>query len=375
MERFIFANQLRGIAALLVMMAHYFGVYFAAQPMIGRMTASPDLGFTPARWVRAFELPYQGPTGVAVFFLISGFVIPFSLHRLSRTGFLVNRFFRIFPTYACCLALGLLAVWLNARYWQQPFPFTWRDYAANAALVHNLLGIPTLDEVNWTLSIELKFYLLAAAVPMLLLRAHPGWLLAFLAAALAVTLTHQPGQVLLAMEVNYLTFMVTGTQFHHHAMGLLSTRALYARVLLVLAAFTGTWAFGPQSGQFPWVTVWYYNAVLVFGLCYHWRGRFRPRRLLDFLAAISYPLYCVHPLFGYSLLKVLMHRGLPFGTAVLATMAATIGLAWLVHKAVEGPTNALGKRLGRRLSGARSGAEVRTLEQAAAVENGARTLP
>ncbi|TWI64340.1 peptidoglycan/LPS O-acetylase OafA/YrhL [Pseudoduganella lurida] len=358
MDRFIFANQLRGIAALLVMMAHYFGVYFAAQPMIGRMTASPDLGFTPPPWVRAFELPYQGPTGVAVFFLISGFVIPFSLRRLSRAGFLVNRFFRIFPTYACCLGLGLLAVWLNARYWQQPFPFTWHDYAANAALVHNLLGVPTLDEVNWTLSIELKFYLLAALVPMALLRPGLGWLLALLGGALLATAWHQHSGhgTLLAMEANYLTFMVAGTQFHHHATGQLSTGALYARVLLVLAAFTGTWAFGPQPGQFPWVTVWYYSAVLVFGLCYRWRGAFRQRRVLDFLASISYPLYCVHPLFGYSLLKVLMHRGLPFGAAVLVTMAATIGLAWLVHKAVEGPTNALGKRLGSRFSKGQAGA-------------------
>jgi peptidoglycan/LPS O-acetylase OafA/YrhL len=350
-ERFVFANQLRGIAAMLVVMAHYFGVYFAAQPMIGRMTASPDLGFTPSPWVHLFELPYQGPAGVAVFFLISGFVIPFSLRRTSRAGFLVNRFFRIFPTYACCLALGLLAVWLNARYWQQPFPFTWRDYAANAALVHNLLGVPTLDEVNWTLSVELKFYLLAAAVPMLFLRPGIGWLAVFLAATVTVALCHQPvaGQVLLAMETNYLTFMVTGTQFYHHAAGHAGTRALAVRVLLVMAAFTCTWAFGPQAGQFPWVTVWYYGAVAVFSLCYAWRGRFRPLRVVDFLADISYPLYCVHPLVGYSLLKVLMHRGLPFGAAVLVTMACVIGLAWLVHKAVEAPTNGLGKCLSRRM--------------------------
>jgi peptidoglycan/LPS O-acetylase OafA/YrhL len=351
-ERFIFANQLRGIAAMLVVMAHYFGVYFAAQPMIGRMTASPDLGFVPPPWVRMFELPYQGPGGVAVFFLISGFVIPFSLQRTSRAGFLVNRFFRIFPTYACCLGLGLLAVWLNAAYWQRPFPFTWRDYAANAALVHNIVRIPTLDEVNWTLSIELKFYLLGALLPMLFLRRGIGWLLAFLAGTLLVTLVHHATgrQTLAAMEGNYLTFMVIGTQFYHHAAGHFGSRALALRVLLALAAFSCTWAFGPQPGQFPSVTVFYYGAVLVFTLCYCMRGRFRPQRLLDFLADISYPLYCVHPLFGYCLLKLLMHRGLPFGAAAPLTMAGATGLAWLVHKAVEQPTNGLGKRLSRRMA-------------------------
>jgi peptidoglycan/LPS O-acetylase OafA/YrhL len=188
-------------------------------------------------------------------------------------------------------------------------------------------------------------------VPTLFLRRGIGWLLAFLAAALLVTLSHQltGRQVLIGMETNYLTFMVAGTQFYHHAAGHISTRALAARVLLVMAAFTCTWAFGPQASQFPWVTVWYYSAVLVFALCYAGRGHFRPVRVLDFLAAISYPLYCVHPLVGYSLLKVLMHRGLPFGAAVLVTMACVIALAWLVHKAIEAPTNGLGKRLSRRM--------------------------
>lgn len=356
MNKFIFANQLRGIAALLVVMTHYFGTFFAEQPLVATKTMSPELGFRPPQWVHAFELPYQGPFGVAIFFLISGFVIPFSLRKASSAGFLVHRAFRVLPTYISCLTFGMLAVYLSASYWQQPFTITLRSFLANAFLVHNVLGLPTLDSVNWTLAIEMKFYLLAALVPVLFLRANALWLAAFLAGALALTASPPwlvarfvPAHVQVLMELNYIVFMVTGTQFHHHVTGRITTRQLWLRVLAIVAVFSGTWSLGPQQGQFPAVTVFYYCAVAVFGVCYALRERFRPVRVLDFLADISYPLYCLHSLFGYCTLKWLMAQGLPFGAAVLLTLTSALALAWLVHRTIEVPSNRLGKRLGERL--------------------------
>jgi peptidoglycan/LPS O-acetylase OafA/YrhL len=354
MNKYIFANQLRGIAAILVVMTHYFGTYFAEQSLLASRTFSPDLGFQPAAWVHYFELPYQGPFGVAVFFLISGFVIPFSLRKTSTLGFLVNRVLRIFPTYVCCLALGTLAIWLSARYWGLPFSYDGKVLATNALLVHNLLNLPSMDSVNWTLSIEIKFYLLAALFAFALFRKSAAWLLGFLALAAGVTRAHANGHfpdlVLPVMELNYGIFMVIGVLFHQHVTGLLSTGALARRVLAVLAVFSYTWSIGPQKDQFPSVTVWYYSALAVFALCYFHRERFKPARVLDFFADISYPLYCVHPLVGYCVLKALMGNGVPFGGAVIVALATAVTLAWLIHRTVETGSNELGRRWARRLS-------------------------
>jgi len=354
MKKFIFANQLRGIAALLVVMTHYFGTFFAEQDLLAARTFSPNLRLTPAPWTHLFEMPYQGPFGVAVFFLISGFVIPYSLQKTSTTGFLLNRVCRIFPTYAASLGIGTLAVVASAHYWGQAFSYEPKVLLANALLVHNLLNIPSMDAVNWTLSIEVKFYLLAALGTATFFSRKPWWHLAFQVFAVWVT-WYCAGRMLtlFLMELNYLLFMLIGVLFHQHATGRIGTAALVWRALLSTAVFSLTWSIGPQRSQFPAVTVWYYLALAAFALCYTLRTRFKPHRMLDFLADISYPLYCVHSLVGYSFMKILLHRGLPFGAAVLLTLATAIVLAWLLHLTVERGSVRLGRRLADGAGGRR----------------------
>lgn len=96
MNKITFANQLRGIAALSVVVTHYFAVFFGMQDVLAAQTFSPNMHFVPPAWTdylyfRHFNF---GPFGVAVFFLISGFVIPFSIEKLSPRRFLVARAFR-----------------------------------------------------------------------------------------------------------------------------------------------------------------------------------------------------------------------------------------------------------------------------------------
>jgi peptidoglycan/LPS O-acetylase OafA/YrhL len=352
MNKFIFANQLRGVAAILVVMTHYFGTFFAEQDLLAARTFSPNLHLAPAPWVHLFELEYQGPFGVAIFFLISGFVIPYSLQKTSTPGFLLNRILRIFPTYGVSLAAGTLAIYLSAHYWGQAFSYEPKVLLANAALVHNLLNLPSMDAVNWTLSIEVKFYLLAALGTAAFFSPRLYWQLGFQAFAVWATwyCAHPPTYVLWMMELNYILFMLIGVLFHQHATGLIGTRALVLRSLLSLGVFSLAWSIGPQQSQFPAVTVWYYMALAVFAVCYALRARFKPARVLDFFADISYPLYCVHSLLGYCLLKVLLHRGLPYVAAVLLTLACAVLVAWLIHLTVERGSMHLGRRLAAALA-------------------------
>ena len=164
-----FANTLRGIAALAVVIAHHYGVFWFGRPLVVIYTNAPLLNEiaqpnpTFIEWLNLVPIFNWGAYGVALFFLISGFVIPFSLEKISRINFLINRFFRIAPTYVVGFSVCLLAVWVSSHYFSREWPFRLQE-----VLIHYLPGIRDLlwsrhiDGIIWTLEVEIKFYILCA---------------------------------------------------------------------------------------------------------------------------------------------------------------------------------------------------------------------
>lgn len=91
-DRIWFAQLLRGVAALIVMYRHLaVGFWIANAPVaafagVRPLTNVPDpphFGLTELLDPLGIT---GGPLGVVLFFLISGFVIPFSLDRLGPGG-------------------------------------------------------------------------------------------------------------------------------------------------------------------------------------------------------------------------------------------------------------------------------------------------
>ncbi len=94
-----------------------------------------------------------------------------------------------------------------------------------------------------------------------------------------------------------------------------------------------------------------FTRFFAFGIAYRWAVHFPVNRYLQFFAAISYPLYVVHAIFGYVALRILCDVGFPPHLAMLTVFLSAIGLALLIHWYVEAPTQRLGKRLQQRLEG------------------------
>ncbi len=100
------------------------------------------------------DLFNAGRFGVALFFLISGFVIPFSFKEpRPLLRFAISRFFRLYPAYWLSLALALLI-----------FPsLTGESYSilrvvANTTMAQAAFGQRDVIGAYWTLFIELAFY-------------------------------------------------------------------------------------------------------------------------------------------------------------------------------------------------------------------------
>ena len=353
--RIIFANQLRGVCVLCVMLVHYTVVVQAMRGDVAWVVAAPPLD-TPVPAIASWANPAWldlGKFGVGAFFLISGFVVPFSLQSAGAARFMLARALRIYPTFWLALLAQGSAIAASSSYWGITAPYGLRDYAINGLLVGTLLDRQTVDWVSWTLSVEVKFYLAMALLRPLVLRRRAWPLLALAAGGTALNALHGAGWAPLpphlVSEATYLGFILIGTLFHYHYRGALSSARLALAGAAMLGLFYASYRLGPTRSDVSLHPLSFAFALAAFALAYALRARFRANRALDFLAAISYPLYLVHAASGFAAISFLMMAWrMPYAPAAAISAAAAIGVAWLLHVVVELPTMRLGQRLAAR---------------------------
>lgn len=150
-SRVVQLDVLRGIAILLVLFTH--------------AVVGPD---ESGSWRPVLQyLHYLGPTGVDLFFVLSGFLVgglllkEFRAHgRIDVRRFLIRRGFKIWPPYFVFLAAVFAWIWLiESRSGTESI----RRLLPNLIHLQNYFGSPR--EHTWSLAVEEHFYL---ALPLLL---------------------------------------------------------------------------------------------------------------------------------------------------------------------------------------------------------------
>jgi peptidoglycan/LPS O-acetylase OafA/YrhL len=157
-SRLAWLDALRGFAALCVVFDH-----------------GSTLLLLP---VRSFLYQWLnlGQYGVFVFFLVSGYIVPASLERKgSIRAFWTGRLFRLYPMFLVAIALAAIA------------HATGHGTIANASrhpltallgwlfMLQNVTAGLNVPVVTWTLSYEMVFYLLLAALFAWGVHRHSGW--------------------------------------------------------------------------------------------------------------------------------------------------------------------------------------------------------
>ncbi|GAB2784181.1 acyltransferase family protein [Dyella kyungheensis] len=353
-----FAHQLRAIAALSVVINHFWGIFFS--PGVRGLIGTPA-SFVPVRpaYTQHVLSPawggfLYGAFGVAVFFLISGFVIPISLRNISTGQFLARRFFRIYPVYWFCLLISIAMYFICSWYWSTPLSdrISTSFLARNIPLIHSASGLPSLDFVSWSLAVELKFYVIFALVSVAGKSAHQVMRLSIgfmaLCCVVAFFSTHGMNSASLVSyavsDMKFISFMFLGCLFYYVLYRELSAKVALGYGAIVYALFVTINSFY-ETGLFGALTKNYTYALMLFSLCYLFRGRFKQNRMLDFLADISFPLYLVHSMIGYVAMPILISKGLSFTFAWMISLGVAVLVAFLVHRYVEIPANNFGKKL------------------------------
>ena len=373
-RRFLALDGLRGIAVLLVVLAH--GTQApGAQPRLLPET-----------------LKFSGWMGVVVFFVLSGFLITYLLlEERTRTGgislsrFYVRRALRILPLYFTVLGAYVFVLplfdpgnfgsiyeadSLRDYYYLLAYPFFLQNYLVNDSDVH-FWGI----EVFWSLAVEEHFYLFW---PLLLVALRGRWLIPSLAGIMIVTFSLR---ALTRLEVlpssNDGVEQMTHTALDGLAAGCI-VACLYHWRPGVLRIFSRrrwlyllgwalllflVWAALKELPLFPTLPeAMYYRltlatlaaTIIVACLVGGARPTTRPilcSRPLTYIGKVSYGMYVLNPIVLLYVTKVVAYLGLLHGVgyfvAITAYLAIVIGVAGLSFKFFEAPILRFKERFAR----------------------------
>lgn len=359
-QKIEFANSLRGIAALSVITGHYLGTFWKLTEAVAGLTG---IVRPPVVWPLFAQSVISSPVnlgafGVALFFLISGFVIPLSFQSYGRLDFLIGRFFRIYPTYWIGLSASLLVLAIGGSLLGMPFPHSPVEVLYGYLIgTRDIVFVKSVDGVVWTIEIELKFYLICALIAPWL---REGSLKVFWIPCVLLAIACVLGIVLIPsatattlyfalLSAPYLLFMFIGVAFNYLHRGKLQAPAFGLIALGMMLMFGVAQHFNFLA--YDAFLLSFAAATVVFAAAMRFPNITGSIPSIRFWADISYPLYVIHGLTGYVLMEVLLARGIGSWPAIIIAFAVVTALAMVMHVTVETSSRELGRRIAAAVRG------------------------
>lgn len=316
-DRFLYIDALRGITALVVVLHHYLFIY-------GR-----DFNSTQC-------LPnvfIHGYYGVELFFMISGFVIYYSLLKAKTAKyFLLKRAIRLFPTYWICLSITFILVSI--------FPL---NVARNTNLFDAAIGltmlsglfknIKSVDPSYWSLLIECFFYFMMAA--LVFLKWQNKQISSFLGVWLLLILFYNTVYKIPVIgaffNLRYGGLFVAGICFYNIFIEQKST--INNWLLLIASYLISLVALKDLLLITPILTCIYF----IFLVVVKYKFSIFTNTTLLFFGKISYALYLIHQNVGFVIIKQSQFYGVPFAVAIVFALGVSIGIASLISFYIEKP--------------------------------------
>lgn len=366
------AHVARALAAIIVLFARFVVEFREQKTLVTLFTfASPiPLANLPAsfafhiyQWPRENLYIDPGTAAVGMFFMLSGFVIPFALERRTLGAFGLRRVLRVYPTLWAATAVSILFIWLTTR--GNPFPLDRAQVISSGTLVAQYGGHNWIDPSYWTIPIEELFYVSAAILAATRLLRRPVALVGAAALICAVSLWSgrvlpTPGEVpdtlfwmrfWIGRNLGFMIFIYCGVALHMLYRGFWSRRTF----AIVAASIIGLFFITTHHGPFrpPYLpndqATGYFNSFVVgfaiFMIFYLIGNRIPRSRPVQTLGNISYEVYLTVTVIGWTILAWLTRS---FGSYYLALPVAAAGvllIAYLLYRLVEKPTYDLAQKI------------------------------
>lgn len=313
-DRLLFVDGLRGVAAFSVVLYHL-------------CQRSPL-----ATWTA------KGGLGVIVFFVLSGFVIAMVAGRNVITPSYVGRFaarrsLRLDPPYWASLALAGALIILAGYLGQERYPPTVGQVIAHLTYTQDLLGVVPLSEVYWTLCLEIQFYLILLAILWVgrqkvgHLKFHVAWI-----GLLVLSLAEYAGATDIAPRGLFLPYwwaFALGTSLSWVSSRRLPPQAFGVLLVACVPFAAGKHADGLMAGVLTASVLW---------LAIHRQamGSWLSGSVWQFAGRISYSLYLIHPLIGWTAQSVALRYVGEWAALAVALLASVVS-AWVMYWLIERP--------------------------------------
>lgn len=272
-----------------------------------------------------------GYLGVHIFFVISGFVIPWSLYRSRYVlrdylRFLLKRNVRLYPPYLASIAVTILATnFIMAPKFGLPrVDVTGPNLLAHFLYLNDLIHVPWVNVAYWTLAIEFQWYLLVGLMFPLLVTHNRLARFAGLAGMMVAYFTVGHDRLIF----HSLPIFLVGVFVFQYRVNLIEVREMLGLIAVMVLAM-----IGPIGWIVAGVSVT--TGMLIAFSAFH-------SRHMDRVGDASYSLYLLHLPIGVALIGCLSHwlpySGSYIGALDVVGLAASGLAAWMMYQAIEKPS-------------------------------------
>ena len=329
-------DGLRGIAILLVVWCHFFGYLIDGHNLTSNNFLTNIFNY--------------GAFGVQLFFIISGFVISFTLHRYhSLSFFVIARFARLYPVYWCSVGLLFLLSFVGWKHYD-----LWLHLRSLTMLPLILDREAHLIGPYWTLEYELFFYTIIAVIfyfgGFAKHRYFIGWLtLALLFRFIPLPLHHPMMMYIFSLALTYAPLFIFG--IYLHKIFQYGWNKAFAGMLLMSSL---AYMFIYQNTDSPELNMMIAKGcfAILFALSIFaiWKpnSTILSNRYLVFCGRISYSWYLTHYALGFLIIKALLVY-LPSLLSVIISFISSMLFAYFFFSCFETPLNAFFLEKGLRL--------------------------
>ena len=347
--RLLIIDGLRGVAAMLVVVFH--------------LSDAANIRDLPAiGWLMA-----HGNFGVEIFFVISGFVITYSVRNAVHTGsffgrFALRRSIRLDPPYWTAIIAEIVLLKVSLAFFPDhklPMP-TAADVVAHVFYAQTLLGRMHIVTIFWTLCYEIQFYLFMV-----------GTLVATRSLALKLPSVNRRRILIAIGAIMFVYSIAIDAEILPYPLdGLFVDRWYQFSLGIVTLAFVSGWL--PRTALFlSWAVVGVFllvgpvtvytlqsaltcvgtSMLIVLATRTPSIERMAARPSIQFLGKISYSLYLIHAVIGWRFVSAAL-RLMPIEPTVpvrIAVFLAGVGVsvvgAYVMFRLIELPSRNLASRI------------------------------